>query len=273
MIYHPTDPIWTEGGGDPKIGTDAVELYRAVQRHRNGGCEACGTLFAVFTVGSPQGRFADKFLNTPYTLWLEEVAYDHGAGDRLPREYETAKSDAAQAVIDHQLRRNGRDLRSRRVAMTEAARVALLSYYREKVELIGKVSDLLELDDSLDTYRRSFIRRHTKAIERLISSLKTVVVDVAPTVLEIRRTIDEFDYCSIDPASVVADVDRIVKRIKQLPWPIGRELAVALDRNFSEILDAMGDAPKEAWMDEPGCRALRVALGEVYDILERYLDY
>jgi hypothetical protein len=135
----------------------------------------------VFTVGSPQGRFADTFLNTPYTMWLGDLAYDHGAGDRVPRVSimgceRVTKSDVAQAMAEHGLRRGGGGigcLRRRRIAMTDAAANALLGYYREKIELIGKVAALVNSGGALHSYRRSFVRGHTNACERLLSSLET----------------------------------------------------------------------------------------------------
>jgi hypothetical protein len=116
------------------IGTRAIELMRALRQHEAGSCDAGATLFAVFGVNSPQGRFADTFAfnNPPYFLWLEDIAYDHGVGDQILRDYsKIRKSEAAQTMFEHRLCSHGR-----KVTMTEGARNALLNYYLEKIELI-----------------------------------------------------------------------------------------------------------------------------------------
>jgi hypothetical protein len=154
--------------------TEAIELMRALRQHEAGGCDAANTVFAVFGIASPQGRRVDKFsfLNPPYVMWLEDLAYDHGAGDQIPRARETIKSDAAQAMGEHKLSRSGSGRARRKVAMTDAARNALLDYYREKIELIGKVHDLLDGYDAMYPYRKSYIRKHYKACEQLCRSVE-----------------------------------------------------------------------------------------------------
>jgi hypothetical protein len=156
-----------------EIGTEAVKLRRAVQQHQADGCAAVNTLFAVFGVASPQGRLVDKFsfMNAPYAMWLGDLAYD--LGHQVSRDREEVSSDAAKAMVVHGLcRGRGRSGGNRRrVAMTEAARNALLAYYAEKLRLIASVGDLLTRAGALHSNRRSFIRRHAKACERLCQSL------------------------------------------------------------------------------------------------------
>jgi len=152
------------------IGTEAIKLLRAVEQHEEGTCDAAGTLLAVFGVVSPQGRFADNFgfLNPPYNMWLEDLAYDHGAGNQIPRG-ETEKSDSAKVMMKHRLRRG---LSRRTVPMTEAAHNALLAYYGEKLDLIASIADLLDRDSALYPDRQSFIRRHAEACEKLCQSIR-----------------------------------------------------------------------------------------------------
>jgi hypothetical protein len=66
-------------------GSDAVELRRRWQAHSNADGTAKNTLFAVFGISSALGRFADTsaFRNSPYAIWLEDIAYRHGVAEEL----------------------------------------------------------------------------------------------------------------------------------------------------------------------------------------------
>ena len=100
----------------------------------------------------------------------DDVAYDHGAGSLIIREpkSDAPPSRAAAAMKQHCLSCNGR---RRKVPMTDSARVALLDYYHEQIELMKKTRDLLDRDDSLHPDRSSFISRHAKACEKLCQSI------------------------------------------------------------------------------------------------------
>jgi hypothetical protein len=109
-------------------------LERQWHAHEHDGCAASNTIFAVYGVASPLGRFADNFSlnNPPYAGWLNEIAYDAGlppddrdcrmAWDERPR------STAAAAMRTHGLRA----LKRRHIPMTAQAHAALLAYYRER---------------------------------------------------------------------------------------------------------------------------------------------
>ena len=155
----PSDP--------PDVGHAAVDLLRRWQAHALGGAASSNTLFAVFGVGSPAGRFADKstYKNPPYPMWLADIAYDHGVEvpprpEGLPRDH--LHSPGAAAMVEYGLSRGG----GRRVAMTEAAQMALLGYYREKIVLLNEIRAAVE-----GSSRRMLVRRHLGACVALLERL------------------------------------------------------------------------------------------------------
>jgi hypothetical protein len=96
----------------PNAGHAAIDLLRRWQAHELGGVASSNTLFAVFGVASPAGRFADKFTynNPPYPAWLADIAYDHGVEvpprpEGLPRDH--PHSPGAAAMVEHGLSRGG----------------------------------------------------------------------------------------------------------------------------------------------------------------------
>jgi hypothetical protein len=133
---------------------------------------ANSTLFAVFGVSSPQGRFADKmtYLNPPYRMWIEDIAYDRGV--YIPRSphllplADRPRSARADAIIANGLiRHNGR-----KVPMTDAARAALVDYYAETIEL------LLTNGDFIARVKPRDWRRYCSAIERHRRGCSAVLV-------------------------------------------------------------------------------------------------
>lgn len=158
------------------IGAEAITLLHAVRQHETGICDAANTVFAVFGVASPQGRIVDRFgfVNPPFTMWLDEAAYDHGASDQAWHDRDTPapRSAAAEKMREHELHCSVRGNLRRKLPITEAARNALLEYYGEKLELMTKVGELLVKARALYPYRRSALRRHIKSCEKLCQSLR-----------------------------------------------------------------------------------------------------
>jgi hypothetical protein len=189
----------------------AIDLIRRWQAHTNDACASQNTLFAVYGVKSPLGRFADSFAfnNPSYTAWLEDVAYDHGASteriyredqpratalpsgpkafgtpdaparitplDVLRRETERLarpRTASAQRMIDAGLTRHG----GRRVPMTPAALAALLDYYREKLALLREIEPL---SDRGRREHREIRQLHRRAITRHIRAVSTALREIA----------------------------------------------------------------------------------------------
>jgi hypothetical protein len=124
------------------------------------------TLFAVFGIASRPGRFVDRC--GPYTLyypvWLDDIAYANGVADAYRQVYDKfrrQRSPAAAAIIEHGLER----CRGRRVALTEAARLALIGYYREEAALLGEIAALDEKYRHHPEIRRLH-RRHIQSHRR-----------------------------------------------------------------------------------------------------------
>jgi hypothetical protein len=151
----------------PDVGRAAINLLRRWQAHELGGGASSNTLFAVFGVASPAGRFADRstYNNPPYPMWLADIAYNHGVEvpprpEGLPRDH--PHSPGAAAMVEHGLSRGG----GRRVAMTAAAQMALFGYYREKIVLLNEIRAAVE-----DSSRRMLVRRHLGACVALLERL------------------------------------------------------------------------------------------------------
>lgn len=155
-------------------GKAAVELLNRWRAHENDRNSAVTTLWAVFGVVSPLGRFADKFsfLNPPYEMWLEDIAYDCEIDPpRLDAHLDThPRSPAAAEMIEHGLVSDGRG--RRRLAMTAAASAALRRYYQEKLGLLAEIGRLV----TSEARKRNHVARHLQAcriaLERLSSCPK-----------------------------------------------------------------------------------------------------
>ena len=75
--------------GPDTLGEDALDLLARWRAHGNDECASLNTLFAVFGVTSPLGRFADRFCNyAAYAMWLKDIACDYGKADKIPRDAE-----------------------------------------------------------------------------------------------------------------------------------------------------------------------------------------
>jgi hypothetical protein len=133
-----------------EVGDAAVDLLTRWRAHERGDCAASNTLFAVFGIASMPGRFADKYRNVIYTIWLGDIAYDHGV-DNLGEAPPCSKS--AAVIINNGLVR----YHGRRVPMTASARDALLGYYREKLKLLS------EIDPMVRDYACTKLGRHERA--------------------------------------------------------------------------------------------------------------
>jgi hypothetical protein len=59
------------------LGHAAIELQQRWLAHEAGAVAAANTLLAVFAAASPEGRFAGRFLNPSYPVWLTDIAYKH----------------------------------------------------------------------------------------------------------------------------------------------------------------------------------------------------
>jgi hypothetical protein len=148
------------------LGVAAVDLLQRWRSHATATSAANNTLFAVFGVASPFGRFADSsnYRNPPYSMWLDDIAYKHGV--EVPRrggpdDDPTQPSTAAAAMLENGLSRRN----SRRVAMTPAAHGALLDYHREKIALLEELKTLVPGS------QRSKASFHVRACRTLIERL------------------------------------------------------------------------------------------------------
>jgi hypothetical protein len=87
------------------VARDALKLARRWHEHRNGLIASLNTIFAVFGVKSPLGRFADTtaFNNAGFGIWLEDIAFDHGASsDELRKPFdETWNSKTTSAAASY----------------------------------------------------------------------------------------------------------------------------------------------------------------------------
>jgi len=161
--------------GPDTLGEDALDLLARWRAHENDDCASLNTLYAVFGVASPLGRFADR---SPHAaacvMWLKDIACDYGKGGEIPREEldwrlpdrgasKQPRSDAAAAMVGHGLVRHGG--RQRRLSMTPEAHAALIEYFREKIELLAEIDALLRRvhDGSYRRYCLPKLARHRNA--------------------------------------------------------------------------------------------------------------
>jgi hypothetical protein len=122
------------------IGNAALNLAQRWRAHANDSSAAGNTLFAVFGVASPMGRFADRYINVPYTIWLDDIVFANGlsAPQEPARADQRPRSPAAAAIFAHGLSRQY----GRRLAMMPETHAALVAYFHEKLDLLAEIAAL-----------------------------------------------------------------------------------------------------------------------------------
>jgi len=125
-----------------KTGEQAVVLLQRWRAHANDDHAAMQTILAVYGAGSVLGGFASSPREThpPYEAWLTDLAYDYGMAEWPPQI--ATRSPATVAVIAHQINwmRGRRPVGS--AVLPAETRVALIDYYRERLELLMAIGSL-----------------------------------------------------------------------------------------------------------------------------------
>ena len=157
------------------IGEKATKLGRQWREHENDNCASVNTLFAVFGIASKCGRIADRFSfnNTPYAMWLDDIAYDNGVScnERYSSLSAIPQATEAADMARYGLRRSG----GRKVSMNENARRVLLRYLQRKIEFLTEIDQFLVLSGAHDLSRKRLqIKRHMSAIATVINEVSTV---------------------------------------------------------------------------------------------------
>ena len=150
----------------PDAGHAAIDLLRRWQAHELGGVASSNTLFAVFGVARRPGASPTSPHTTTRPIRHGSRILPTITGSRFlcaPRvAADLPHSPGAAAMVEHGLSRGG----GRRVAMTAAAEMALLGYYREKIVLLSEIRAVVE-----GRSRRMLVRRHLGACVALLERL------------------------------------------------------------------------------------------------------